>query len=80
MSKELVSFVLRDMDASGVDGLVLECLPIHARLYQALGFEEVGQTGVTDGIATTMTGMKSEPPFGEKANVASSSGTMTSNE
>ena len=68
-SKLLVRHVLADMDSMNVDGLVLECLPIHVGIYEKMGFQEVEERGVTAGIGATMVGMKILPSFAEKVEV-----------
>ena len=71
-SVQLVKYVLNDMDEFGIDGLVLECLPVHVQIYATLGFKNVGQSGITEGIATTMNGMKKEPPLGVSSSLSDS--------
>jgi len=62
LARLLVKFAIYQANRSGVDPLLLECLPIHERLYNKFGFQRIeGEYGRVIGVEKSMIAMELTP-------------------
>jgi predicted GNAT family N-acyltransferase len=64
ISKELIQFVLDDADRMRIPVILLECLDLHQKMYEAFDFSSLRQRGEVLGISKTMVAMRRDHPSG----------------